>query len=507
MDDPGNGFAQAGRPMAVVAADSALDALRSNHQRALFSLSRQESFELLDAYERVQRALDHARLQLVRHLDVNRHGDPHGTAAVMIDRTLAHPAVASLQVALSEVLVGPLAATGEDLAAGVISCHHARVIYRVMDMLRKSTPADVRRRVEEQLLVWAADLDPQALRVAGMSLVATIQNTADNDDLFRTQRRNRSLRFSELEDGMTGVHGRLDPDSAATVTAAIDALAAPDPAVDGVRDPRTHSQRQADALTAICDKAMNDGDAPTQGGAVPHVTVIVPWDTIAHEPDECHGQGCGAPGHGGPSTASSEGAGGLGPEESEPDESEPDGFRPEEFGPAGPGPNPDGEMDLECLFGDDGSGQPPALTESGPFALPRQVVDRITCDSAIRRLLLGPHAVSINVGRATRVIPPGLRAAIIARDKICTFPGCRKPAKWCRVHHVIHWNNHGETSLENCVLVCHQHHMYVHENGWMVRIIARGRVEWRPPEHWGDRPWRTNHLRTPYDALATSLRR
>jgi hypothetical protein len=36
-------------------------------------------------------------------------------------------------------------------------------------------------------------------------------------------------------------------------------------------------------------------------------------------------------------------------------------------------------------------------------------------------------------------------------------------------HHVKHWANGGETSLENLLLLCTRHHRAVHEGGYSIR--------------------------------------
>jgi len=77
----------------------------------------------------------------------------------------------------------------------------------------------------------------------------------------------------------------------------------------------------------------------------------------------------------------------------------------------------------------------------------------------------------LDLGRRTRTIPRRLRRAIRIRDRHCQFPGCRAPAAWCDVHHLVHWLVGGETNLLNCALLCRRHHVAVHEGGWK---LARG---------------------------------
>ena len=61
-----------------------------------------------------------------------------------------------------------------------------------------------------------------------------------------------------------------------------------------------------------------------------------------------------------------------------------------------------------------------------------------------------------------------MRRALIARDGGCRFPGCTSH-KFCDGHHIAHWQNGGETSLDNLVLLCRHHHRLVHEGGFNCR--------------------------------------
>ena len=67
----------------------------------------------------------------------------------------------------------------------------------------------------------------------------------------------------------------------------------------------------------------------------------------------------------------------------------------------------------------------------------------------------------LDVGRKTRTIPPSIRRALLARDQGCRFPGCT--ARHCDTHHIEHWLDGGQNSLDNLLLLCRRHHRSVHE--------------------------------------------
>ncbi|MGY1835389.1 DUF222 domain-containing protein, partial [Blastococcus sp. SYSU DS0510] len=100
----------------------------------------------------------------------------------------------------------------------------------------------------------------------------------------------------------------------------------------------------------------------------------------------------------------------------------------------------------------------------------------LACDGGITRVVLGPEGQPLDVGRAHRVVPRHLRRAVEARDGHCVFTGCHAPTHWCDVHHVVHWADGGDTSLENSALLCERHHTKVH-HGFRVERQPDGR--WR----------------------------
>jgi hypothetical protein len=117
-------------------------------------------------------------------------------------------------------------------------------------------------------------------------------------------------------------------------------------------------------------------------------------------------------------------------------------------------------VDLEVLTG---NGPGTCETDDG-VVLPRSTLERISCDSSVSRIVMGPNSEPLDVGRKTRVIPPALRRAVIARDRHCQHRGCERPARWCDVHHKKPWSRGGETNLVNLELLCRHHHRSHHMN-------------------------------------------
>ncbi|MCG8370735.1 MAG: HNH endonuclease, partial [Proteobacteria bacterium] len=104
----------------------------------------------------------------------------------------------------------------------------------------------------------------------------------------------------------------------------------------------------------------------------------------------------------------------------------------------------------------------------GRSALPIESVKRLCCDG--KAVVLTEDAGQpLSIGRKSRIVPKSVERAVRARDHDrCSFPGCRN-RRFLHCHHVEHWSNGGETSLDNLMLLCTKHHTLVHEGGFRIR--------------------------------------
>lgn len=117
-----------------------------------------------------------------------------------------------------------------------------------------------------------------------------------------------------------------------------------------------------------------------------------------------------------------------------------------------------------------------ARYESGAF-VSESVAAQMLCDSVMHRVVVEPKGAILDYGRATRTISAPLWSALVARDQGCRFPGCDRPAHWSEAHHVIWWENGGETSLANLVLLCHRHHHLLHRRRWRAKLLPDATFE------------------------------
>ncbi len=123
-----------------------------------------------------------------------------------------------------------------------------------------------------------------------------------------------------------------------------------------------------------------------------------------------------------------------------------------------------------------------ALTKgNGRSGLPVESVKRLCCDGNAVVLVEGDHGEPLSIGRKTRMVPTAIKRALKARDKGCSFPGCRH-TRFVDAHHIRHWSAGGETSLENLMLLCSQHHKLVHEGGFTIERDFEHRWYFKRPD-------------------------
>lgn len=117
----------------------------------------------------------------------------------------------------------------------------------------------------------------------------------------------------------------------------------------------------------------------------------------------------------------------------------------------------------------------------GRSALPIESVKRLCCDSSAV-VITEDQGQPLSIGRKSRIIPQAISRAVRARDhNCCTFPGCRNH-RFLHCHHVEHWSNGGETSLDNLMLLCTKHHTLVHEGGFKIEKDFQNRWYFLRPD-------------------------
>jgi hypothetical protein len=111
------------------------------------------------------------------------------------------------------------------------------------------------------------------------------------------------------------------------------------------------------------------------------------------------------------------------------------------------------------------------------------------CASNVHRVLVDGKGSILDYGRSTRTAPPPLFTALVLRDGHCRLvEGCDRGPEWCDAHHVVAWDDDGETALDNMVLACSRHHHLLHRQHWRQRLAADGSLTITTPD---GRTWTT----------------
>jgi len=458
---------------------AALSALRG---RSWAQVQDGELLEIVQLTEAANREL--YALQVVQTNQLERRGTAgkHGctSTAVLLrqvcrvsvgesrSRALVAAATSQVQHPSGEVSEAPRPLLAAGLADGTIGSESSGFTARYL----KSLPTDLdesMRELAERTMVEQATLgDATHLRTVAQELSIRL----DPDGRFpKDKRSGMTLVFGNRNHaGYTPMTAMLDDETVEKVRQAVEALSAPAAAVDGISDQRSAANRRALALGEIARHFLNSGDAPSHGGQRPNVTVFMGLDDLAGRIRPC--SNCGHE-----PTASTD----IHTEETYDSTTVQGSSTPADSGTEDNTSDPKTAI-RTGLLGMLGS-SPPSTTFGGP--IPAEVARRIACDSKITPIVLGGKGEILDVGRSRYTFPTGIRKALEARDRGCTFPGCDRPPGWTEAHHVLPFSAGGETKLSSAVLACDHHHHLLHHSDWEVRIADDGLPEYLPPR-WMD---------------------
>ncbi|WNB87166.1 DUF222 domain-containing protein [Cellulomonas sp. ATA003] len=430
---------------------------------------------------------------------------------------------AHAQVRLGRALRDHLPATAAAGVAGAITHEQVQVIGTIAPttLLRREVLADPGNECNEAFLVGQAKGWPvDSLRILTRRWAAAADPDAD-DRGYRDAADREHFTMSRTSDGYH-LAGQLTIDNGQYLKAALEAIT-PVPAVG---DDRTPARRRAQALGDLARVVLDRGLTGTRGAVRSHVSVLVPYSVITDAEAAAH---AGAGAATAAATADSTRAGadggqaedsaGRGPEMSTAHSTDgTDGVvapaggeapaqlsaygaqteQPEQAGHVEGAEATEGAEAAEAAEaavhqpGSDDLFTAAAVSGVSPIGIPqyhdgtpvpRAALDRLMCDGAFTRFLFSADSQILDVGRERRLFTPHMRAAIIARDKHCAYPGCTAPPVLCETHHVDQWaRDHGTTCVTNGILLCWYHHDLIHR---MNITITRNKERWAFTDRFG----------------------
>jgi uncharacterized protein DUF222/HNH endonuclease len=118
----------------------------------------------------------------------------------------------------------------------------------------------------------------------------------------------------------------------------------------------------------------------------------------------------------------------------------------------------------------------------GRSALPIESVKRLCCDGHAVVITEYNEGEPLSIGRKTRIVPAAIKRAVLAKHhQCCAFPGCQN-RRFLHCHHIEHWSNGGETSIENLMPLCTRHHSLIHEGRFRIETDYRNDWTFVRPE-------------------------
>ena len=110
-------------------------------------------------------------------------------------------------------------------------------------------------------------------------------------------------------------------------------------------------------------------------------------------------------------------------------------------------------VDLDELPGGSAETAVRVPTEVSRHNYSAAMLELISCDCEISRIIMKGRSEILDVGRATDTATAAQWKALVARDGHCQHPGCNRPPSHCEAHHLRHWALGGPTDLDNLELL------------------------------------------------------
>jgi hypothetical protein len=120
---------------------------------------------------------------------------------------------------------------------------------------------------------------------------------------------------------------------------------------------------------------------------------------------------------------------------------------------------------------------------AGYGAIPASVARRLAADGNWQRFVSDPTTGNLlDFGREKYTPPQELVDYLLARDRICRFPGCRRTGQSSDIDHAQSWETGGETNPANLGLLCRRHHRMKTHGGWSLESNSDGSCTWKSPK-------------------------
>lgn len=119
---------------------------------------------------------------------------------------------------------------------------------------------------------------------------------------------------------------------------------------------------------------------------------------------------------------------------------------------------------------------------AGYGAIPASIARQLAADGNWQRFISDPATGNLlDFGREKYTPPQELVDFLLARDRVCRFPGCRRTGQSSDIDHAQSWESGGETNPANLGLLCRRHHRMKTHGGWSLESNPDGSCLWKSP--------------------------
>ncbi|OBI72980.1 13E12 repeat family protein [Mycobacterium sp. E740] len=316
-------------------------------------------------------------------------------------------------------LPAELAHVATAVADGKIGEDHLKAITKAMDKLPSCVSVTERDDVEASLVREAIKSDADIVTVAAKMIDAIFNPDGDYDEKDRERRRGVTLGPQE-RDGMSRLHGWIDPETRGYVEAASAAVRPgrhlPDGTSEEVRDDRSMAQRCHDGIKLGLKAGIASGELGRHRG---HAVTVIARTTLAELNQAAHAVS-------------------------------------------------DATVPMPA----------PART-GGNTALPMRDLIRMASDAIHYLAVFDDHSDRpLYLARQKRVATADQRIICYARDGGCTRPNCTAPGYHSEVHHSPDWAMGGPTDADHLFFACGADHKLATGGHYATTITEAGRLAW-----------------------------
>jgi hypothetical protein len=301
---------------------------------------------------------------------------------------------------------------------GTVGEDHIRAVCRAVDVLPVCvSPTDV-AEAERALVRHATKLDAGVVTKLGQRIADYLNPDGLFSDNDRVRRRGLHL-GPQQPDGMSRLHGLLDPEARAYFEA-IEAAVRPGRQPDSTgedpeaRDERTPAQRCHDAFKLGMETAISSGRLGLHRG---HPVTVIATTTLAELDQAAH------------------------------------------------------------AVADSSVAMPAPARTGGGSRLPMPDLIRMAAKAIHCLAVFDDHTSRpLYLGRQKRVATADQRLICYARDRGCTRPNCLEPGYHCEVHHAPDWAKGGRTDADKLFFACGCDHGMASRGEWHTQVTDSGRL-------------------------------